>query len=230
MSDGRAVTNRAVAYIQQNISNGTWPVGSKIPSENQLCALLGASRTSVRSALQQFIAIGAVESIHGKGTFVRSKDLGPLSPMDDVPLSQLKDALQLCSLVQPSLYVQAMKATDPQLVPDLQEIMAQMLTLHCDQFPELFDLVGRFQQRVFSVFQNESLEQFRRRFSSILYDSPSLKTDSALFHGILYYFTTILQAFEHQDAERLDLAVRNYYTNLLLFYRLPEPESDAPAE
>ena len=43
-----AVTNEIVSYMRQMISTGKWPVGSKIPSENQLRARLNVSRTSLR--------------------------------------------------------------------------------------------------------------------------------------------------------------------------------------
>ncbi|MGE4282864.1 MAG: FadR/GntR family transcriptional regulator [Clostridia bacterium] len=69
------ITQQVIEYIKENIENGTWPVGEKIPSENDLTKMLQVSRSSVRVALQQFIAIGALTSIHGKGTFVKNNDL-----------------------------------------------------------------------------------------------------------------------------------------------------------
>ena len=45
------VTNQVVSFIQKNIQDGTWPVGSKIPSENQMTEALGVSRPSVRAAI-----------------------------------------------------------------------------------------------------------------------------------------------------------------------------------
>jgi len=66
-----SVTEQIIEYISENIENGTWPVGAKIMSEPELAAELGVSRPSIRVAIRQFIALGVLESKHGKGTFVK---------------------------------------------------------------------------------------------------------------------------------------------------------------
>ena len=57
-------------YLFQNIRNGTWKPGDKIPSEADLCGILNVSRVSVRGALGRLSALGMVQSRQGKGTFV----------------------------------------------------------------------------------------------------------------------------------------------------------------
>ena len=57
-------------YLFQNIRNGTWKPGDRIPSEADLCSILNVSRVSVRSALGRLSALGLVQSRQGKGTFV----------------------------------------------------------------------------------------------------------------------------------------------------------------
>lgn len=64
------VTEQVVAYYKQQILNGAWKIGEKIPSENQLCEELGVSRASIRSAIKELTGYGILESIHGKGTFL----------------------------------------------------------------------------------------------------------------------------------------------------------------
>lgn len=56
--------------IKGNILRGEWKPGDKIPSENELKDMFGVSRNSVRTALQQLIALGILVSRHGGGTFV----------------------------------------------------------------------------------------------------------------------------------------------------------------
>ena len=49
---------------------GHWKAGEKIPSENELCKLMGVSRISVRTAIKSLIAQGFLVSRQGEGTFV----------------------------------------------------------------------------------------------------------------------------------------------------------------
>ena len=41
------VTARVVTYIKNNIRSGSWTVGEKIPSENELCRELDRCRTQL---------------------------------------------------------------------------------------------------------------------------------------------------------------------------------------
>ncbi len=56
--------------LSELIENGTYKVGSKLPSERDLCQDYGLSRTTVRQALQELSQKGYVTSAQGKGTFV----------------------------------------------------------------------------------------------------------------------------------------------------------------
>lgn len=56
--------------IRETITDGTWPAGTKIPSENKLAELYGVSRVTVRAAIQRLASMGLLESRQGGGTFV----------------------------------------------------------------------------------------------------------------------------------------------------------------
>lgn len=56
------------------ILDGTIPTGSKMPTEEELCAAYGISRPVVRQAYKALIESGHVERRRGSGTFVRSSN------------------------------------------------------------------------------------------------------------------------------------------------------------
>lgn len=62
------------------INEGTFPEGSRLPSEPELSKLIGVSRTTLRQALALLQDDGLVNNIRGKGNFIvkskPKKDLG----------------------------------------------------------------------------------------------------------------------------------------------------------
>lgn len=56
--------------IQEQIGNGAWKVGDRLPSESELAARFGVNRLTVRMALQKLNALGVLETRTGSGTYV----------------------------------------------------------------------------------------------------------------------------------------------------------------
>jgi GntR family histidine utilization transcriptional repressor len=61
---------RIKSHIVTQIESGTWLVSQRIPSENELVRLLGASRMTVNRALRELTNAGYLERVQGVGTFV----------------------------------------------------------------------------------------------------------------------------------------------------------------
>jgi DNA-binding GntR family transcriptional regulator len=56
--------------LRKKIESGEWPVGSKIPTEDELCRKFNVSRATVRTAVLEFVRQGYLVRQQGKGTFV----------------------------------------------------------------------------------------------------------------------------------------------------------------
>lgn len=70
-----SVSEHVYGLLYEKILSGEWPVDSKIPNEFDLCDAFGASRISVRSAIQRLISMGMLEVKRGDGTYVKSFSL-----------------------------------------------------------------------------------------------------------------------------------------------------------
>ena len=68
--------NQEKLYIQvmrllvDEIGRGTWSIGDRIPSEDELGARYGVSKITIRQALSNLSADGYLMKLQGKGTFV----------------------------------------------------------------------------------------------------------------------------------------------------------------
>ena len=60
--------------LLEAITSGKLSAGTKLPTEEELCAQFGISRPVARQAYNMLIEEGFVERMQGRGTFVRSPD------------------------------------------------------------------------------------------------------------------------------------------------------------
>jgi GntR family transcriptional regulator len=70
-AERKTLTEIALQELRQAILGGTFRPGSQLPTEAELCEMLGVSRTVVREALRVLEDDGMVTRRHGVGTFVR---------------------------------------------------------------------------------------------------------------------------------------------------------------
>lgn len=67
--------------LLQEIRNGTWKTGSKLPSEAALCERFGASRITVAKAIGTLQREGLVRRRAGSGTFVQQPPMAGNAPL-----------------------------------------------------------------------------------------------------------------------------------------------------
>lgn len=229
MKKNESVTSRVVAYIREQILSGAWPLGSKLPSENQLCQELGCSRISIRSALQQFIAIGAVESVHGKGSFLRSTDLRLLGSSEPIPMqAALSDVLDFISFAWPGICIRAAQLDQGSLIQRLQEIVAQMQSTPSERMEEMSDLVYRFHESIALSLPSQILHRLATSMLTFLKNYPCDGDPSTVYYGIIYHHSLLLAAMEQKDPSRILNAVLDYSTHIRQdFYQLKPDQEPA---
>lgn len=67
----RKLKCQLLEILRAPIERGEWKVGMQIPTEEQLCGRYGISKSTVRSAIEELVALGHLKKLQGKGTFVR---------------------------------------------------------------------------------------------------------------------------------------------------------------
>jgi DNA-binding FadR family transcriptional regulator len=66
-------------YIEQAILSGKWVPGDVLPSEREISAEIGVSRSVVREAIGRLSSLGLVRSVHGSGTLVEAPSEKPIT-------------------------------------------------------------------------------------------------------------------------------------------------------
>ena len=79
VSRGTRIYEKVVEKLKESISKGEILPGDPLPSERQLMDDFGVSRSSLREAFRVMELLGLIESVPGKGRFVRH----PKPPAED---------------------------------------------------------------------------------------------------------------------------------------------------
>lgn len=64
------LADQVIARLRTEIASGTWPVGSRIPTEPELVERLGVARNTVREAVRALAHNGLLDIRQGSGTYV----------------------------------------------------------------------------------------------------------------------------------------------------------------
>lgn len=115
------------------LSAGLRP-GDPLPTESQLCADLGVSRSSVREAVRTLVALDIVDVRHGHGTFVGQVSMRPLveslvfrgllTPGED--FRGLRDVVEMRIVLDNALADQVVEAWRDQPSEVMDDLVARM--------------------------------------------------------------------------------------------------------
>ncbi|MCV7428212.1 FadR/GntR family transcriptional regulator [Mycobacterium montefiorense] len=101
--------------LRDEIRSGRWQVGERIATEPELCEMTGASRHTVREAVQALVHAGMLERRQGSGTYVVSNDEHCGALAEYFAAARERDVLELREALEvtaTSLAAQRRDATD----------------------------------------------------------------------------------------------------------------------
>ena len=139
----------------------TYPTGSKLPTERELCEVTGAGRNSVREALKILASRNIVEIRQGSGTFVSAKKgvsddpLGFSMISDRVKLT--KDLLQVRVMIEPQIAELAAQNATKEDIDNLEQVLIEMESLMKDH-KEYSDLDNKFHISIAKCTHNVVME------------------------------------------------------------------------
>ncbi|MCC8189297.1 MAG: FadR family transcriptional regulator [Planctomycetes bacterium] len=199
------VAQQVIDRLRGSIADGVWKVGDKIPSENQLTRELGVSRASIRLAIQQFIALGVMESHHGKGTFITSTDVRAMGRGIDMvgekECQDIETVLEFRVIVEPECCRLAAAKGDDACLAELRRLLDGMVS-SIGNSEEFVRNDIRFHMAISRASGNPLLEKsLRDVFSATIQDHQRINTLFGFKDGV-YYHSLILKAFESRDSKR----------------------------
>ncbi len=222
------VSDQVYDQLKENVVQGVWQPGEKIPSENQLASLFGVSRASIRMAIQRMITLGLLESRVGDGTYVRVFTPGAyvnelvalgLKPEDQLEIMEFRKALET-----EALKLAAERATDEDLV-ELEAIHNRAREAFKNLDLETYfkeDL--RFHTHIFRMSKNSIFVAAIQTLGDVLFPhfysvardffaTSEVPSDGADKH------TTIVKALKRRDGKACVRAYTKLTEDLTAMYR-----------
>lgn len=218
-----SVTEQIVEYFKENIQNGTWKIGEKIPSENQLTTSLGVSRASVRSAVSKLAGIGVLESVHGKGTFLINadldNDLNNENKITSEDCQDLEKVLEFRRIVESEACYMATRNQTSELLDDLQRFYETM-SQSKNKDTAFIQADIQFHQAICRASKNPLLEKSMNKVFEENRRSQKVSHKIFGYQDGVYYHGRILSAMEVGDAERAKVYMYEHLQNAI--NRLPK--------
>ncbi|EHM09564.1 transcriptional regulator [Thermanaerovibrio velox DSM 12556] len=124
------IYEKVVEEIKGDISSGRLKPGDPLPPERSLMDQLGVSRSSLREAFRVLELMGLIESIPGKGRFVRrprhsSKEGDPLRerglPLEDEAILELMEARRV---LDPAIAREAARRAMPSDLTKMRRVLS----------------------------------------------------------------------------------------------------------
>lgn len=214
-----SVTDQVVEYLKENIESGAWAVGEKIPSENQLVAELGVSRSSIRTALQYLIGLGVLKSYQGKGTFLIENQVENWDEAESKITAEdcknIQQVLEFRRILEPETCGMAVQRCTPAVIASMEHYLEQMKA-YCNDGAKFVRADMRFHEAICNASGNVLIEKSLHKVFT-----ETKRNHEQIFHQVgkdngIQYHTMIIEAFRAGDSQRakelmeqhLDTAIR----------------------
>lgn len=159
--------------VKDYISERNLSGGDPLPTEKELAENLGISRTAIREALKGLQELGVIESIQGKGYFLRDFNfdaaLAGLDFMVKPDLKAFRDLLEIRMYMESAFLVRDVFKCGRDDIDELRQIAERMRALveRGVEEEELVDLHTSFHRRLYKNSGNVFLLELINMFSAM---------------------------------------------------------------
>ena len=195
------MTQRVIEQFKQQILDGSWRVGERIPSENELAQTLGVSRSTVRQALRSLSDYGLLDIRLGSGSYVKKPESGEIMkailPTVIFQKEDMREALDFCCIFEDGIAEMAAAKANDEDIKQLKDIQHRIETT--DDFAKL-DF--HFHMKVAEITRNSVVIQTYTILNDLLSATmEEMYRTNGLDAGVPYH-RALIEAFEEHDIEK----------------------------
>lgn len=213
---GELKSDRIVLAFERQILSGALPPGERLPTENELCEILGVSRTVVRDSVRTLVARGLLTVRQGRGTTVAEPSDEAFSNALLVLLTRsgftIRDIYQARAIVDTSLVGLAAKngtAEDWQALASTYEAFAK--AVDDNDIDAAARHHGDFHAGILEALHQPVISLMLRPMAKLALVSGAAGIHNTLGGLDLESHAPILEALTAGDSERATTAMAAHY-------------------
>lgn len=199
--------------IEENLSSGKWPGGTRLPTERVLSESFNIGRTRIRRVLDGFERDGRITRIVGRGTFVTETQPAAAAAIEDIESVSPQDLMEVRLMIEPQmadLLVRRASQADITRLRRLVELGAQSKSM-----AEFLELDHRFHTELTVATKNNYLVSIVARIQAVRQSQAwvavrrrGLTTDRQSTYQSQH--ESIMAALEARDVDALRAAIARH--------------------
>jgi GntR family transcriptional repressor for pyruvate dehydrogenase complex len=202
-------------------------VGSRLPTERELCELFGVSRTALREALRRLSARGLVEITKGSGMTVSGLNIDDaienLNLYYDMQFDHnlIAQIIEVRRLFEPEIAGLAAMQRNQNDLSDIQENIEQFKVCNPDNIQQEADLDNKFHLLIAKATHNpivqismEPIYSLLPRMRNLIYANVEGETDITL-----EYHLKIFDAINKQKREDASMLMKEHLRRTMEIYQ-----------
>ena len=212
-----SLISQVTEQLRQRIHDGSWPVGTRIPTEPELAELTGTGRNTVREAVQALVHGGMLERRQGSGTFViASSDLGGTLGKYFADAHE-RDVLELRQALDTTAAALAAKRRDDTDIATLLRLLDERRQAWDDENPRAITADVELHRAIVVASHNSVYLEFYDSLLPVIEQGVRERTART---GGSYHeeHAALVHAVIDGDAERAAQSARCFFNELLSDY------------
>jgi len=207
-----SLTDSAVENIKEELKNGNYSSGDKLPTEAMLCDRLGVSRTTVREAIRVLQTQGYVEIRPGKGAFVASTDPSANKSWYDVEGAAFRDYMEVRMAIETLAVRLAVERATDESISSLEDIHRNfVIAVREKSFSDMVTLDEQFHTRIVNLSDNQLLKNINRELITAfhIYRSESFMYSDVYKNAVIPH-EKILACFQERNSAKAVKEMRKH--------------------
>ncbi len=209
------LAEQVAAQISDQIAEGRWRAGDKLPSESELCGTLRIGRSTLREALKSLAFVGMVQMRPGEGTYVIEESrllIDRIMARGSLKTDkELQDVGEARLILEGEIAALAAERAETEDLAQLESIMSQMARSLEGGGRDYADLDVEFHLTISRCAKNQMLYELLSPIRGVLTEWISKSQElPGILESAHRQHTKILSAIRSRNPEKARHAMKTH--------------------